>query len=244
MITLSATLQAELLKRVIRVSPLIKFDFLSGAQRYWLGKGNLVTGGFTWQGVPVLVEIDFGRASINGSAENFSLRVSGVSATFLSMVSGAQTEFIGRAIEIWLQFFDDAWQPLDPPFQVRGGRMLGATYTATLENRSVMLKCESKFTARGLPPLGYLSPNDMDARYPGNTSLNEMPTLQNKTAEWPYFPPAAMTHAQLLANTPAAPPPSRSTGAATIAPTSSAAGSLVVAGSTVMGSPREPNGPA
>jgi hypothetical protein len=190
MITLSATLQAELTKQAIRIGPLIKFDFLSGAQRYWLGPYDLVTGGFTWNGVPILVSLELGAPSINGSAENFTIGVSGVSTEFVSRVAGSQTEFIGRAIEIWMQFFNDTWQPLDPPFMVRGGRMLGATYSIRgPSERSVTIKCESRFTARGLPPLGYLSQNDQAARYPGNTSLAGIAALQDHTVQWPYFPP-------------------------------------------------------
>jgi hypothetical protein len=196
MIDLSATLEAELEKQAIRLSYLIKFDFLSGVQRYWLGQYPLVTGGFTWTsvptaGTPVLVALDLGAPSINGSAENFTINVSGVSSNWVSRVAGTQAEFIGRAVEVWLQFFDAAWQPLDSPFMIRSGRMLGASYSikGPFDPASIVVKCESKFTARGLPPLGYLSPNDQKARFPGNTSLDEIPGLQDHTVQWPYFPP-------------------------------------------------------
>ena len=183
-----ATIDAQLAGKSLRIAPLVFFDFLSGPQRYWIGKGDLATGGHTWQGLPVIVAIDFGRPSLNGSAETFSLGVSGVSDAFVIKVSLTQEELVGRACEVSLQFFDDNWGPLDSPFVVRAGRMLGIGYRAGgVKTRSVTVKCESRFTARGLAPLSYLSSQDQLKKFPGNVIFDDMSALEDKTIVWPVF---------------------------------------------------------
>lgn len=187
-LNLSGTIAAELAKKAIRLAPLLMFDFASGPARYWIGKGILTTGGFSWSGLPIIVSIDFGKLSVNGAAEQFSLNVSGVDATFLGKVQGVQSECIGRTLQIWFQFFDEHWQPLDPPFQVRSGRMLGLSYRAAgVGPRSITVQCESKFTARGMAPGQFLSDREMKARFPGNKSMWQMAILQNKLVKWPVF---------------------------------------------------------
>lgn len=187
MLDLSSTLRAELNKEVIRCGPLFAFYLHSETLRYWIGEWSLTTGGHTWSGVPVIVGIDFGRMSINGAAENFTVNVSGVSNEFFSRMRAEQSDIIGQRIEIWLQFFNAAWAPLDAPFMVRSGRMLGMDYSRTLQERRFTLRCESKFTARGMPPLSFLSDHDMKVRFPGNRVLEAVGQLQNKTTRWPIL---------------------------------------------------------
>lgn len=187
MLDLTATQAAQVQGRSLRLPLFLFFDFLSGPKRYWIGERDITLNGFVWEGKPITIGIDFGNISVNGTAENFVLRLSGVDIVFLQKVEGEFSEFRNRTIELWFQFFDDNWKPLDTMFKVRTGRMLGVEYATTPNVRTFTLKCESKFTARGFPPLSHLSNAEQLRRFPGDLMLERIAALQNAVVQWPIL---------------------------------------------------------
>lgn len=186
-IALPNALQLQLADKVIRAAALLDFDFVSGRRRYWIGKGDLIAGGYTWTAVDTILSLDLGQYSINGSAEQFTLTLSGVSEEFLQKVKEGAGDVLGRRLRIYIQSLDEDFQPTDPPFLVRTGRMRGMPYEATgVSTWSISLQCESIFAARGRPPATYLNTVEQQHRYgPNAKGLEYLPSLQNRTVTWP-----------------------------------------------------------
>ena len=185
---LSQTLQALLNGQHLNLPLLFYFDFASGAKRYWLGPADIVLGGVTWIGKPIMVGVAWGNMSINGAAENFRLSVSGVDQDWLSKVSAEESECLGRSVQLFFQFFDDNWLPLDQPWLVRSGTMQSLRYDDSATQRGITVECESIFIARGYPPLTYLSDAEQQRRFPGDMGLSRILTIQGSSSvQWPTF---------------------------------------------------------
>jgi hypothetical protein len=187
-IALPNALRLQMANKVIRAAALLEFDFVSGLKRYWVGKGDMIAGGFTWTGIDTVVTLDLGQYSVNGAAEQFSLTLSGVSMEFLQKVQQGATDVLGRRLRIHIQALDEDFQPTDPPFLVRTGRMRGLPYDATaVTSRSIALQCESIFAARGKPPATYLDTSSQQARVgPNGKGTEYMPLIAaGRTVTWP-----------------------------------------------------------
>lgn len=187
MLDVSETVALQMAGRRPKVSVLVYADFLSGPQRMWPGIYPLTSGGHTWQGVDAqLVQIDPGTPSVDGGATPFSIGLSGVSQTAVARVKAGESEAIGRTLQIFLQFFDEDWQPLDGPISLRRGRMTGFAFSgAGPVNRSILVRAEGALVARGRPPLTYLSDAEQQARFPGDRGLEFVASLQSATVVFP-----------------------------------------------------------
>ncbi|TDT94925.1 hypothetical protein DFO45_2683 [Azorhizobium sp. AG788] len=184
---ISETIAAQMAGRVVRMSVLIHFDFLSGPVRCWPGTGPIVSGGHTWTGLPFeLVTINPGTPSVDGAAEAMSVTVSGVSPLFVSKALAEASDAIGRRLQMFMQFFDADWQPLDGPISLRRGKMTGFSGSDSgPKTRTLTVNAEGPFTARGRPPATYLSSTTQQARFPGDRGCEFLPGLQNKEVVWP-----------------------------------------------------------
>ncbi len=186
--SLPNALRVQMANGVLRAAALLEFDFVSGLNRYWPGKGDMVAGGFTWTGIDTIVTLDLGQYSVNGAAEQFSLSLSGVSTEFLQKVQAGALDVLGRRLRINIQALDEDFQPTDPPFLVRTGRMRGLPYdAASLVSRTITLNCESIFAARGKPAATYLDTTSQQARVGANgKGLEYMPLIAaGRTVTWP-----------------------------------------------------------
>jgi hypothetical protein len=103
-------------------------------------------------------------------------------------VQQGATDVLGRRLRIHIQALDEDFQPTDPPFLVRTGRMRGLPYDATaVTSRSIALQCESIFAARGKPPATYLDTSSQQARVgPNGKGTEYMPLIAaGRTVTWP-----------------------------------------------------------
>lgn len=187
MLDLTATQAALAAGLHVNLPILFQFDFASGTKRYWLGPTDVELGGLTWTGRPIAVSVEFGTLSVNGTAENFRIGLSGLESGILAALEAERAEWIGRTCSLWFHFFSDNWQPLDSLVKLRTGVMLGMSYDTNPAQRTATLDCESKWIAQGYPPLAYLSLVEQQRRFPGDLGLNRITELQNKTIQWPTF---------------------------------------------------------
>lgn len=184
----SATVQAALAGTTVRASNLVFLDFVSAPMRIWPGFGPLVAGGETWSGTNDLLSVSGIETPIGGTAPETTLTLSGVRPELVSAALDASSEVKGRTAIVYLQFFDDAWQPLDAPYAVMTGLMDRISIKATgPETRQVNVNVEWLFTRRAISPFGYLSDRDQKSLYPGDRGLEQMPAMQNKSVPWPIY---------------------------------------------------------
>lgn len=180
------TIAEHLAKRVVRASYLVHFAFATTPMRVWIGTGALVSGGQTWSGIGTLGSISGIESALGGTAPVVTFGLSGVDPTAVAKALDASDEVKGRDVTIFLQFFDDASQPLDAPYAVYAGTMDVMRVKAQgPTERTVEVTAETLFARRALPPFGYLSDRDQQRLYPGDRGLEYMPSMAAKTVNWP-----------------------------------------------------------
>ncbi|MET8524105.1 hypothetical protein [Nocardioides sp. NPDC004968] len=184
----SETAAAALAGRTVRASQLVFLDFATAPMRVWLGFGPLVAGGFTWSGLGELGSISGLESPLGGTAPVTTLALSGVKPELISAARDASAEVTGRSAIVSIQFFDDAWQPLDAPYAIMSGIMDRISIAAPdVDTRQVQVSVEWLFTRRAIPPFGMLSDRDQKALFPGDRGLEQMSAMQNKSTVWPSY---------------------------------------------------------
>lgn len=188
------TIEAQIAGRAVRMACLMRFDFLSGTGRYWMGFGPLVTNDAqTWMGANNMASIGEITSSVNGTAPEQTFTLSGIDAAFVASAKSDPTEYYGRLCFIYLQFFDEDWQPLDNPFAVWWGRMYslavaeGPADSGEGFERTITLSAESPFASRRRPRYGYYTDRDQQSRFPGDLACERTAGMQSKLVIFPDY---------------------------------------------------------
>jgi hypothetical protein len=185
-----STAAAVLAGSVVRCDLLVFFDFLTTPMRLWQGFGTLHTlDGHDWQGLGELGHIGDLESAIGGTSPNVTFTLSGVDPSILAEALNSSEEVFGRDVNVYMQFFTEDFQPLDPPYVVFAGLMDTLRVKQSVETVSVELSAETLFARRTLPPYGNLSGRDQHKLFPGDTGLDSMPELISLTAIWPVIVP-------------------------------------------------------
>lgn len=178
----------------VLVDIITEFQFKSGTVRVWNGVTEMVSGGHVWKPM-------FGRGSIDG------LGVSGgtVSETVTFTLNGLPNQdpdLLGLALEetpeadqqlciIYLQLFDEDWQPWGNPIGVFWGFMQPPKVSRTPMQgtdgaiQSVTMAVENAFFNRSRPPNGRYTDRDQQRRSPGDKMMQFIPSLLFKRIVWP-----------------------------------------------------------
>lgn len=184
-----ATIEALLRKQVVRAARLLHLDFLTAPAWLWEGAGPLTTlDGRVWSGLGEFISISGIDSAIGGQAPMASLTLSGVSPAVMAATFAAASEVKNRECAVHLQFFDEQWQPLDPPYALWLGVMdTMRAATSGPAQRSVTLTAETVLVNRARPAFGFLSDKDQRALYPGDRFLEQISAMTSKTVNWPVF---------------------------------------------------------
>lgn len=188
---------AQLAGVQVRADLLVKFEFLSATRRVWNGHGDLAAGGEVWSGLGELCSIEgLGQATgISAPEVTFVLsgtEQDGVTGNFLKLAAGKPEEFYQRPVTVYLQFFNEIWQPLDNPWAMQ--KLLMTTLQLERDAgqdgapvRGVRLSAETIFYRRSKPSYAYWSDRDQQLLYPGDRALERMALLIHHTVKWPDF---------------------------------------------------------
>jgi hypothetical protein len=181
---------ADLQGNTVRADLLVMFDFVSGAMRLWQGFGTLRTNDDNeWQGIGQLGRIGDLESTIAGDAPQATFTLSGVDTAILSEAMNTSDEVYGRDVNVYIQFFDENFAPLDDPYVCWAGTMDVMHVKQNADTCTIELTAESIFFRRASPPLGTLSDRDQQRFYPGDRGLAIMPGMVAKAVLWPVIPP-------------------------------------------------------
>lgn len=177
---------------LVRAALGLEMHFASGIERLWEGFGPLTTNdGKTWKGTAALGSIEGISQSINGSAPEVRFRLSGVDAEFAVKAKAEAEEYVYRPAIVYIQFFDDDWQPLDNPYALTVVRMTGleVSFDGSGDERvyEVAVNAETPFAVRRRAPFGYLTDRDQQLRHPGDKGLERVAGIDNKNITFPMF---------------------------------------------------------
>jgi hypothetical protein len=187
---------AILSQTTVRLDLLVEFQFLSGTTRVWNGNQELTAGGKLWKPMFGSGQID-GLALPSGvTADSVNFQVSGIPDDAIGLLAKALEEapqVSQQLVIVYLQLFDDNWQPVGAPIGIWWGFMqpprVARSQMQGTEGavQSVSLSAENAFFNRSRPPQGRYTDRDQQKRSPGDKFLQFVPSLLFKTFQYPRY---------------------------------------------------------
>ena len=117
--SLSAAMQAELLKGQVRAAYLVKVEFPEITIALWGGVGNLVYNADTYIGAGDLGEVGPVGGDASLRADSVQLKLSGIDATLIGEAQDVTHQ--GAPVTVYIAFFDSNWAVIADPVTVFTG---------------------------------------------------------------------------------------------------------------------------
>ena len=182
-------------QKVIRVDFLIKMEFLSETKYLWNGHYDLKIGLNTYKPLHGIASLDGLGALMNQQSEAVSLKVSGLPTDndFLSLALEETPEANQQLCTLYLQFFDEDWQPVGSPTGFFWGFMQPPRVERSTQSdeegatQAITIDVENAFFNRSKPPFGRLSDRDQQIRSPGDLFLQFAMALLYRVYTYPDF---------------------------------------------------------
>lgn len=192
MLTLDGTASARLANAVRGVAWLVELEFSTGTLRYTTFPQSLVISGNTYTGLGTLATVSAVSESENADAEKITLGFSIVSTTMLGATLGNVESYRGLPAHLWLQLFDDAFQPAGAPVKRWSGTMDRVIVNRTPSNRAggssigvLEMQCSRYGMARARNAPGLrLNHAQQQKAYAGDLGLEYVAKLVEQPALW------------------------------------------------------------
>lgn len=180
----------------IRAAFLVKMEFASGTMGAWNGNRKLTINNVTYLpmfGAGTVDGLSFTNATIS---EQVTVSIAGVNNDHLGMVLDEAGEVQDRLMTIYLQLFDDDWQPIAAAPAVYIGYMQPPTVSqeevtqdanSTPPVRRIEVAAENVFFNRSRAPGGRYSERDQQLFSPGDRFFDFMPSLAYTQFTYPDF---------------------------------------------------------
>lgn len=190
---LPETIQALLAGRTVRCAHLVEICLVTQARRIWNGNYKITTSdGHDWFGNKKLIAIEGLEHDGDGQSSEIRVTVSGTDARFLALaISGDKSEYVGRHVKIFNQFFDSDRQLLDAPQARAAGIMDGFEISRSPMDpagtrRTIGLTAQNMFYGRSQPPASLFTDSDQQQRFPGDRGLQYLADLQDTNIPFPW----------------------------------------------------------
>lgn len=188
-----AVAEAQAAGKTVRAAALAFFDIEDHPTRVWTGKGDLIAGGETWQGIGLLTRSEAFDQLVNGTAGRVRFIVSGVDAEMLAIALDEAEKIKNREVTAYLQFFDEDWATLSEP-QFISARICDTVELAEAMNREggegakqISIEAGDLFVERSRSPYSYYSDYDQKRLYAGDKFCERIPLLLEKEVPFPDF---------------------------------------------------------
>ncbi|BCH32643.1 hypothetical protein MesoLjLc_45730 [Mesorhizobium sp. L-8-10] len=187
---------AQLSAGVVRLDLLVEFQFASGTERVWNGNSELTTSGNLWKPMFRAGRIEGIGISGGTASETVTFTLNGLpgqSPDFLAKALEETPEVEQQFVIVYLQLFDEDWQPVGAPIGIWWGFMqppkVSRTPMQDIEGgtQAITLVAENAFFNRSRPPNGRYTDRDQQTRSPGDKFFQFTPSLLFKTFVWPDF---------------------------------------------------------
>jgi hypothetical protein len=180
----------------VRVAFLVKMDFTSQVIGVWNGTTTLTVGDVDYLPMYGAGTID-GLSFTNSTAsEAVTVSVSGANSEVLGLALSEAGEVQDRLMTIYLQLFDDDWQPIAAAPVIFFGYMqppegsqdeVTQDLNAGSPTHTITVAAENIYFNRSRAPGGRYSDRDQQYRHPGDKVFDFMPGLVFKTFFYPDF---------------------------------------------------------
>jgi len=175
-------ISAEVEKHGLNVQGLIHMAFDSGDLRLWTGVNELIAGGETWIGGGQLIKISRVSETSEVVAEKVDFGLSGIDSSIIAIALGENYQ--GRAVEMFLCFFDDDGQPIQSPLSIYKGMLDVMEIEQTGRTADIVVRAESRLRQLRQAPLTRYTDQDQKSLYPGDRGFEFVAAMQEKRLIW------------------------------------------------------------
>jgi hypothetical protein len=190
-LSLDSTAQARVASTVRGAHWLVQLDLTTGTMYVTTWPHDLTINGQTYTSIHI--DIADVSESENGGADKVTLSVSIVSQAMLAVALGSLDTYRGRKVRLYVQFFDETFQPVGSPVHYWTGRMEPARVVREVGDEGSMGRIEFPCNRAGIPRARAtdglrLSDAQQQAAYPGDKGYEYITTLVEKPATWLTIP--------------------------------------------------------
>ncbi len=187
---------AILSQGVVRLAFLSEFQFVSETKRVWNGHYPLTAGGQEWLPMHGTGSIDGIGMSSSITSEQVTFRVVGIpdqEASLLAVALEQTPEANQQLAKVYIQLFDDEWQPVGNPILIWFGWMQPPKVSRSADDmdngqtQELVVTAENPFYNRSRPPHGRYTDRDQQMRYEGDKFFQFVSSLVNKTFVYPDY---------------------------------------------------------
>lgn len=180
----------------VRVALLVKMDFTSRTLGAWNGATKLTIDGVDYlpmYGAGQIEGLEFANST---TSEQITFSIAGVDDTILGTALSETGEVQDRLVTIFMQFFDDDWQPIAAAPAIFFGFMqppegaqteILTDLNSSSPVRTINVRAENVFFNRSRAPGGRYSDRDQQYKHPGDKVFDFMPGLTFKTFYYPDY---------------------------------------------------------
>src|SRR6185312_16651874 len=187
---------AHLAASTVRLDILAKMEFRSKTVYLWNGNTELETGGQTWLPMRGAATVDGLGVAAGTASETVTFQLDGLpdqASDLLALALEETPDVAQQLVTVYLQLFDEDWQPQGAPIGIWWGFMQPPRITRTPMQgtegavQSITLTAENAFFNRSRPPHGRYTDRDQQKRAPGDKFFQFTPSLLFKTFTYPDF---------------------------------------------------------
>lgn len=187
---------AQLASQTVRCDFLVKFDFVGQTVCVWNGEYELTAGGQVWTPMHGIAKIDGFGLSNGTRSEAVSFTISGVpnqEPNLLQLALQETPRTTQRLVTIYMQLFDDNWQPVGVPIGVWFGFLQPPRVERSQMDADsgpiqvISVSAENAFYNRARPAYGRCTDRDQQKRFPGDKFFQFVDSLKNKTIVYPDY---------------------------------------------------------
>jgi len=183
-------------QNTVRFDFLVKLEFRSGTKYVWSGEYDLTVDGNVYKPLHGIATIEGLGQNSGTDSSQISFTAAGVPSQdpdFLTIVLEETNDVSQQLVTVYMQFFDDNWQPIGSPMSIWWGFMQPPRISKTTTNnadgqsQSVVLTAENVFYNRSRPPRGRYTDRDQQSRFVGDKFFQFVPTLLNFSTTYPDY---------------------------------------------------------
>lgn len=181
----------------VRLDFLVVFEFLTETIRVWNGHTQFEDlSGNIYLPLYGTMQLELPQFATGTAADQITVGVDGMlglDIDLLSTILSSTTEVMGRSLRVYMQLFDENWQPKYAPIAHAWGYMqppkISRVPMTELQGATerVSISATNVFSGRALNSAARLTDRDQKIRFPGDKFCEFIPGLINKTVTYPDY---------------------------------------------------------
>ena len=195
MLNLDAVIEQYAKGNALNFPALINFRFTDQPMWIWAGGYDITDpAGQVWQGCGKagrVISVEGLETSNTLEGAQIKITLSGADAALMGVMSSVDRgDYVGQLAIVYGMFCDANWQPVSVPIALGAGIMGTATVTRDYKKggweRQIILPCDNIMYGRGGASYSFYTDRDQELRYPGDTGLQFVATLQDTSIPIPW----------------------------------------------------------